>query len=337
MARIAVIGAGISGVACATELANAGHKVVLLDRGVRLGGRMATQSLRLEGQWKGHLIDVGASYPTTSNADFTKLMKSWGKREIARQWTDTFHVATGTKLGETITGPMRWAAHQGLRAFVEDLADQLPSDLVEVSHPVDIDAVTPTEKGVMIDGNLFDAVALAMPDPQAKRLLDASFKSSHNALRGVAWEAVLVLAAAYQKRTWPEIDGVFVNESSELTFIADDGRRRGDDAPVLVAHSTGLLAQNHLENSDAAGPIMQEAMHTILGIKAQPTWSSVKRWSYAKPLAARPEPFHFDAATGVGLCGDAWCGGQNGPRIENAWLSGRALGAHMAQAVASVQ
>lgn len=335
MSRIAVIGAGISGIACATELANAGHKVVVLDRGVRLGGRMATQSLRVEGKWQGHLIDVGAAYPTTSHSDFTKLMKAWAKKGLAHEWTDTFHVAQGTTLGETKSGPMRWAAQGGLRALVEDLADQLPTELVELSHPVDIESVTPSESGVIIDGNNFDAVALAMPDPQAKRLLDAAFKSSHNALRGVAWEAILVLAAAYEKRSWKDIDGVFVNDSADLTFIADDGRRRGDGAPVLVAHSTGMLAQSHLENSDAAGPAMLKAMHAVVGVKAELVWSTVKRWTYARPLAARAEQFHFDSQTRVGLCGDAWGGGDAGPRIENAWLSGRALGAHMAQAVAS--
>lgn len=335
MSRIAVIGAGISGIACAAELANAGHKVVVLDRGVRLGGRMATQSLRIEGKWQGHLIDVGAAYPTTSHPDFTKLMKAWVKKGLAHEWTDSFHVADGTKLGEVKSGPKRWASSGGLRALVEDLADQLPGELVEVSHPVDIESVTPSDNGVVIDANAFDAVALAMPDHQAKRLLDVAFKSSHNALRGVAWEAILVLAAAYEKRTWKDIDGVFVNNSSELTFIADDGRRRGDGAPVLVAHSTGLLAQTHLENPDAAGPTMRKAMHSIMGIKAEPAWTTVKRWSYARPLAARPEPFHFDPQTRVGLCGDAWFGGDSGPRIENAWLSGRALGAHMAQAVTS--
>lgn len=337
MARIAVIGAGISGIACATELVAAGHKVVVLDRGVRLGGRMASQALRVENKWKGHLIDVGASYPTTSNADFKKLMKAWAKKGLAHEWTDTFHVATGTKLTDTTTGPMRWAAAGGLRALVEDLADQLPAELVELSHPVEIESVVPGDKGLLVDGNSFDAVALAMPDPQAKRLLDASFKSSHNALRGVAWEAVLVFAAFYEKRTWKDVHGVFVNDSPELTFIADDGSRRGDQAPVLVAHSTGLLAQNHLENPDAAGPAMKKAMHAILGIKQEPEWSTVKRWTYARPLASRAEQFHFDPGTGVGLCGDAWFGGQSGPRIENAWLSGRALGTHMAQAVASVQ
>lgn len=335
MSRIAVVGAGISGIACATELANAGHKVVVLDRGVRLGGRMATQSLRLEGKWQGHLIDVGAAYPTTSHPDFAKLMKVWAKKGLAHEWTNTFHVAQGTTLGETKTGPMRWACSGGLRALVEDLADQLPADRVELSHPVDIESIVPSDHGVTIDGNSFDAVALAMPDPQAKRLLDAAFKSSHNALRGVAWEAILVMAAAYEKRTWKEIDGVFVNDSADLTFIADDGRRRGDDAPVLVAHSTGMLAQHHLENSDAAAPAMLKAMHAVMGIKADPVWTTVKRWTYARPLAARAEQFHFDLETRVGLCGDAWGGGEAGPRIENAWLSGRALGAHMAQAVAS--
>ena len=41
-----MIGGGISGIACATALADAGLSVDVLDRGHRLGGRLATQTLR---------------------------------------------------------------------------------------------------------------------------------------------------------------------------------------------------------------------------------------------------------------------------------------------------
>ena len=53
-----VVGAGISGVACAREVAAAGHAVVVLDRGRVVGGRMA--------RWTrdGRAVDVGAAYFT---------------------------------------------------------------------------------------------------------------------------------------------------------------------------------------------------------------------------------------------------------------------------------
>ena len=56
--QIAVIGAGISGLVCARKLADAGHRVVVLEKSRSLGGRCATRKL---GE---HLVDTGAQYFT---------------------------------------------------------------------------------------------------------------------------------------------------------------------------------------------------------------------------------------------------------------------------------
>jgi renalase len=331
MARIAVIGAGISGVACAKELADAGHRVNLLDRGLRIGGRMAMTTLRAPAEPKGHVVDIGAAYATASDPDFLALMTSWIERGLAREWTDTFHVGTPAGLGQAKTGPMRYATANGLRSLVEDLADSLPES-VRLSHPTDVSLITKSESGIVVDENAFDAAVLAMPDQQARRLLDPAFAPTITALRGIAWESVLSTTLVFDKRAWVEFDGIFVNESPDLTWIADDGRRRGDDAPVLVAHSTGELARQHLEEPDRALPRMRGAVEEVLGISADPVWTQVKRWTHARPLVSREAPFHLDPASKVGVCGDAWHGGQHGsPRIEAAWLSGRALGRAMAE------
>ena len=41
--RVAVIGAGLAGLACATALARAGHAVTVLDKGRGPGGRMSAR------------------------------------------------------------------------------------------------------------------------------------------------------------------------------------------------------------------------------------------------------------------------------------------------------
>jgi renalase len=331
MARIAVIGAGISGVACAKELASAGHRVNLLDRGLRIGGRMAMTTLRAPVEPTGHIVDIGAAYATASDPDFQALMNSWIERGLAREWTDAFHVSTPAGIGEIKTGPMRYATTGGLRSLVEDLADSLP-DNVRLSHPTDVAHITKSDSGIVVDENAFDAAVLAMPDQQARRLLDPAFAATITALRGIAWESVLSTTLVYSKRTWAEFDGLFVNESPDLTWIADDGRRRGDDAPVLVAHSTGELARQHLETPERALPRMRGAVEEILGVSAEPVWSQIKRWTHARPLVAREAPFHLDPGTKIGVCGDAWHGSPSGgPRIEAAWLSGRALGRALAE------
>ena len=114
---------------------------------------------------------------------------------------------------------------------------------------------------------------------------------------------------------------MFVNDSAVLAFVADDGRRRGDDAPVLVAHSGSVLAAGHLDDPASASGALLEALEHAVGATAKPSWFDVRRWSLAKPRWQQPTPYSFDGV--VGLCGDAW-GGVS--RVETAWTSGHELG-----------
>ncbi len=306
-----VVGGGISGVACARALVDAGCEVVVRDRGHRLGGRMAVKTL------DGRPVDVGASYFTASVPVFQRLVQRWVDIELAHPWTDTFHVGEPGGLVGTRTGPMRYATSLGLRSLVEDLARGLP---VDQHH--DVEAVEP---GPSVDGSPYAGVALAMPGPQALDLLAGSLPQERNASGGV-WEPCMSLIATYESRVWPEIDGVFVNNSAVLTFIADDGSRRGDRAPVLVAHAHPLLSASHLDDPDAVTGTMLAELEGVLGITAPPISVAVKRWSLAKSVSPHADHY-FLGQSGIGLCGDGW----HGPsRIESAYLSGRALGRAMA-------
>ena len=153
---VVVVGAGISGVAAARALVASGLEVVVLDRGHRIGGRMASR------RTDGRMVDTGASYFTASDPDFTAVAQEWRGRGLAREWTDTFSVAEEGALAPK-SGPVRWAAPGGLRSLVEDLATDL-----DVRHQT-VASVAP---GPLVDGLPAAAVVLAMPDPQARRLLD---------------------------------------------------------------------------------------------------------------------------------------------------------------------
>ena len=182
------------------------------------------------------------------------------------------------------------------------------------------------DPGPIVDFQPVAAVVLAMPDPQALDLLSDGLEAERAALHGRTWEPVLALAARWSERAWPLIDGVFVNESPILTFVADDGARRGDGAPVLVAHADPVFSAGHLDDPDSAAPAMLAELAAVLGIVVEPDWVQVKRWGVARPTAGRPEPFHLGPAM-VGLAGDGWHGR---PRVEAAFLSGRALGRELA-------
>lgn len=320
-----VVGGGISGVACAVALAAAGVPVRVLERGRRLSGRMSSRTLRGSGTaFDGRVVDIGASYFTTSDPGFVDVIDRLEARGVVRAWTTSFHVAGPTGLEGVATGPMRYSAPAGLRSVVEALASDAPQLDVALGHEVGTVAISGA--GVTVDGVEADAVAVCMPAPQAARI------SSDVPPAAATWEPVIAVTCVYDRRRWPELDGVFVNDDPVLTWIADDGRRRGDGAPVLVAHVNPVLAARHLDDPGAVVPLAVATINRVLGIDAYPDWVESHRWTYAKPLAASDEPFWLHGSSLLGQAGDAWSAG---PRVEAAWLSGHRLGSALAEALGS--
>jgi predicted NAD/FAD-dependent oxidoreductase len=307
MEPVVVVGGGISGVACARTLAAAGLPVTVLDRGRRLGGRMASRHI------EGRPVDTGASYFTVGDSAFATVAQDWERRGLAHRWTDTFSVLRSGAPPTSKSGPVRWGTAGGMRSLVEDLATGLDVRRSEVR------AVDGSDGTLRVDGAAAAAVVLAMPDAQARRLLGVGLDAESAALtRGS--DPVLALVAWWDERGW-DLDGGFVDADEHLAWVADDGRRRGDGAPVLVAHSTPAFAARHLEDPDAAGPAMTAALCRLLGLDP-PLGTLVHRWSLAKPTGEREEPFLFSGQL-LGVCGDGW-GGRS--KVEGAYLSGLALG-----------
>jgi predicted NAD/FAD-dependent oxidoreductase len=322
-APVVVVGGGISGISCARVLADAGHNVRVLDRGRRLGGRMAvrTEQLGDADHPVDHAVDIGASHFTVRDERFAAVVTAWQDAGLARIWTDTFDTrGAGGPVGTTTSGQQRWSAPHGLRSLVEQLAEGLDVTIGHVVERVDLDA----GGRVTVDGEQVAAVVLAMPDPQAARLLPRAVSATLGLRTAADWAPVIAVWAAWAERWWGAWDGTFVDGSDVLTWIADDGRRRGDDAPVLVAHTAPAFAAGRLDDPASAVPVVLEELRRVLDVDVlpEPQLARSHRWSLAAPRHLHEAPFGLHPAL-IGVCGDAW-GEQS--RIEQAFCSGHALG-----------
>ncbi|KTR97191.1 NAD(P)/FAD-dependent oxidoreductase [Microbacterium testaceum] len=303
---VTVVGGGISGLACARAVQDAGKTARVLDRGRRVGGRLSSRT------FEGRPVDLGASYFVVGEADrFGHVVADWEERDLARPWTDTFVVVDADGNQTPKPGPMRWAAPLGLRSLALDLAQGL-----DVVSERTVERVEPYR----IDGEPSGEVVLAMPGPQAARLTDARLGS------GAAWEPVIAVVLRWDERQWPaDLHGAFVDGDPDVSFIADDGDRRGDGAPVLVVHTTADRARRHLDDPDAAIEPVLAATRRLLGIGADPVSAFAHRWTFARPAATTGQPFFH--SPGLSACGDAW--GESAA-VRTAWSSGDALGRALA-------
>jgi predicted NAD/FAD-dependent oxidoreductase len=332
---VVVVGAGISGIACARALDAAGVGVRVLERSGRPGGRLSSPPLprAADGRdaspspFSPRPVDLGAAYFTVSSSDepaaddFATQVEDWRRRGLATPWTDTMRARGEDGSWSSKSGPQRWSAPGGLRTLVADLAEGLR---VETHRTVS--AVTP---GPAVDGEAASAVVLAMPDPQAARLVSAPLRAA-DVLADHPWEPVIAVALGYRERLWDELPAAFVNGHPDVALVADDGSRRGDGAPVLVAHTTGDRARAHLDDPDGAIAPVVDAVTALLDLGAAPVWTHAHRWTHASP--ARPHdgdvPYHLDDDL-VAVVGDGW----GSPKVETAWRSGTLLGRALAARV----
>ena len=73
--RIAIIGAGISGLACATEWVKCGFEVSVFDKSKGVGGRMSHRHFQ---EWG---ADHGAQYFTVKDERFAEEVKKWQEND----------------------------------------------------------------------------------------------------------------------------------------------------------------------------------------------------------------------------------------------------------------
>jgi predicted NAD/FAD-dependent oxidoreductase len=204
---------------------------------------------------------------------------------------------------------MRWAAPGGLRSLAEDLAAELDVTLRQ--------EVTSVGPGPVVDGTTADAVVVAMPGPQALRVLAPELGALQAVAGRQVWSPMLAAVLGYRERRWRDFHAAFVNGQPVLEKVFDDGDRRGDRAPFLVAHSTAAFARRNLENPAAAAAEMEAAVRQLLALPAADS-VHVHRWTFAQP---EPGDGGFAAESGVYLAGDAF----GRPRVQTAWQSGRAV------------
>lgn len=271
---VTIIGAGLSGAACALALRTAEVPVRVLDRSRAPGGRMASPTLH------GRRVDIGAGYFTARDPAFAAVVDGWGSAGLARPWTDTFSVLSPAASPELKSGPMRWAAPGGLRSLVRAVLNGVEA---RYQQPVD----------VLPDG----PVVLAMPDPQAARIVPVP--------DAVEYLPAIAVVCGFATRGWSFTDAAFVQDHPDIEFLADDGARRGDAAAVLVAHTTAALARRHLGDPGAAVAPVVAGLRELLGV-GDPAWTHAHRWTFAKPAEPHRASFGVIEADGggVALIGD---------------------------------
>ncbi|WP_425995140.1 NAD(P)/FAD-dependent oxidoreductase [Caulobacter sp. DWR1-3-2b1] len=303
--RTAVIGAGMAGLTCATDLRAAGHSVVVFDKARGPGGRMSTRRLALEtGE---AAFDHGASSFTAAGADFRAQVEAWMLQGLAAPWA-----AAGP--GCFVGLP---AMNTPLKAMAAELETRWTCPVAGLSRE---GSAWRLEGAAEVEG-LFDRVVLAIPAEQAAVLL-ATVQPAFAALAQASpsapcWSLMVVFERPVESPLAVLTGGEVVAWAGRE---ASKPGRAGPEAWVIQA--CPIWSRENLEiTAEEAASRLLRGFEVLLGRASPRSVSTVAhRWRYARPEGP-PRDVLWDPETGLGVCGD-WLGGGS---VEGAWRSGRQL------------
>lgn len=323
---VAIIGAGIAGLACGALLTSHGHHVTIFEKGRRPGGRVATRRAGSA------IFDHGAQFARARNSGFAVLMQRLQARGLMAPWAAA---APPNRAPAEIV----WVGMPGMSALPGAMAADLVisgANLLTERHvawlhednsirhlPADEARPGSTSEFEGERTAPFDAILLALPAPQAGPLLATRRHPFAARLSDVSLAPCWAVMASFAERI--AANDVIRPSDGPLAWIARNSARPGQAAATSdnwVLHAGAPWSRAHLEDEPTSVALaLLAAFHQQTGSAVAPIHSVAHRWRYALVEAALGHPFLWDPAAGIGVCGD-WC---LGPRIEAAFESGEAL------------
>ena len=334
--HIAVIGAGIAGIACARTLLQAGHAVTVFEKSTGAGGRMSTHETEFGS------FDHGSQYFTVRDARFQQALDA--SPGLVRPWSaNTVRILD--ELGRVVASSLppkeaHWVATPGMNALVRQWAAPLAATVslrlqTQVTR-IETDTLHTQRWQLQTEGlgaeqsvqGGFDAVVMAIPAAQAQALLLSSqiAKPLLSELAAVTvapcWTLMLAFPQAAQAtlaHLGPQWNAAR-STHHRIAWLARESSKPGRGSiERWTVQASPEWSTRHLEDdAERVKDKLLKAFTEVTGIRAEPPYAAVHRWRYAQTTEPLGKPFAWDAAARIGVCGD-WCIGH---RVEDGFVSG---------------
>lgn len=335
--HMAVIGAGMAGIACARTLTQAGHRVTVFDKNPAVGGRMASRDSPFGS------FDHGTQYFTVRDPRFAQALattpgacKPWSANTVRVLDSYGRVAAAGLPAREPHwvpapamnALPVQWAQplQDGGGVVLQTRVTRIEPD------PLDTQQWQLRTSGAADSQRVFsgfDAVVVATPAAQAQELLQESRQSPQlakqiNAVRvAPCWTLMLAFPQAVQPAHLGPQWNAARSTHHRIAWLARESSKPGRGAiERWTVQASDAWSHEHLEDdAPRVRAKLQKAFAEVTGIRTEPAHAEVCLWRDAQTLKPLGKTHVWDARSRLGLCGDYLIG----HRVEDAFVSGLEL------------
>jgi predicted NAD/FAD-dependent oxidoreductase len=319
---VCVVGAGLSGLLAARALKNRGLRVLVLDKGRGVGGRLSRR------RTEGGAYDHGAQYFTARSVVFKELVKSWLGEGLIKEWSKGFQQADGILKDD---GESRFCGVLGMTSVPKFLSQEL-----DVRVNARVSKVEQHSSGWKLsfeEGEpvLGRGVILTAPVPQTLQLLASGGtifpEGVLSDLSRIDYDPCLALMARLRGPSLvPEPGGLWLS-GDPVAWIADNSMKGvcGGEGAAITIHAGPQFSRDHWGTDEAVVTRrLLDASEAWLG--SSPIQTQLHRWLYSHPSVLYPDRCYFQCDSApLALAGD----GFGGARVEGVALSGLAAAAAM--------
>jgi renalase len=319
MKKIAIIGAGISGLVLANKL-NSSYDVTVYDKSRGIGGRLAT---RYADEYQ---FDHGAQYFTAKTKSFQGFVKYLQENKVVDTWNAKFVEIEGGKIKKQCGWNDKYPHYVGVPKM-NAIGKFLAKDLnIKLSCPVG-DIIRYENKWQVFDNegafqDSYDYIVLAIPPHQANNLLYDIVEFKEDII-SYKMQGCFSLMLGYENDIGLDFDAALVKDSV-LSWVAINSSKAGrpDGFSVLI-NSTNDWAEENIESDiDTVKDTMLKEAEKILGSKVkQFNHCNIHRWRYANIKKQNGPLFLENKDNQIAAIGDWLIQG----RVESAYISAMAL------------
>lgn len=323
MTKIAIIGAGLSGLSAAHLLKNHAD-ITLFEKARGVSGRMSTRRA------EPYFFDHGAQYFTARTRPFQDFIQPLLDQGIVERWNARYVKFKSNQIMERRNWrdeEPRYVGVPGMNHVAKFLAQghniHINTRIASLNHQGTWQLTD--EQGQQYSG--FDWVICTAPSPQATELLPESFKY-HADIKAIEMRACFSLMLGFEQRFPTEFEAAHVTDS-DLSWIAVNSHKpQRADLFTLMVHSSEEYAEEHIddERDHVMQHLINETSHIVGQDVSQANYTTLHGWRYANNANKKQQsPLFIDQDLKLAACGD-WC---LGGRVEGAFTSAYDLAKHM--------